>query len=81
VTTELLGGGALDLEAETTRRKKPKTDSTTGASMVDQLRRLGFKPYPTQEMLVMCPRGNHNNSNEGSQGFDPSGIRVLMGLR
>jgi hypothetical protein len=30
-------------------------------------------------VLVMCPRGNHNNLDEGSQGFDPSQIRVLMG--
>jgi hypothetical protein len=31
-------------------------------------------------LLVMCPRGNHNNSDYGPQGFHPSRIRVLMGL-
>jgi hypothetical protein len=29
----------------------------------------------------MCPRGNHNNLYYGLQGFDPSRIRVLMGLQ
>jgi hypothetical protein len=31
-------------------------------------------------VLVMCPRDNHNNLDYGPQGFDPSQIRVLIGL-
>jgi hypothetical protein len=29
----------------------------------------------------MCLRDNHNNSDYGLQGVDPSWIRVLMGLQ
>jgi hypothetical protein len=37
-TTELFGGGALDLEVETARRKKSRAGSATNASTVEELR-------------------------------------------
>jgi hypothetical protein len=62
-------GGALDLEAETTRRKKLRTGSATSASTVEELRCARVQTLPDTRTIKSKRGGDHSDVRIGTQPY------------